>query len=111
MSNAANDEKSSKLMDMAGLEGYGFWWRMVEIVAAHTEKDTSPEISYSVKKWCALFGVHHHKFKKLIHMGAECGLYELETCELPLGYPDATPGLPRSYSGGSPDGLPSIVAG
>ncbi|MDR1947602.1 MAG: DUF4373 domain-containing protein [Desulfovibrio sp.] len=102
MTASSDDEKLSRLIDACGLEGYGFWWRVLEIVAAQVDKDNEPSVSYSVSKWCSLLGIHHHKFHKLIRICAECGLYEIEeimnsTSPLPRGYPDATSPLPQSY--------------
>jgi hypothetical protein len=100
MTNAADDEKLSKLVDLCGLEGYGFWWRLLEIVGAHVDWRNEPSVSYSVSKWCSLFGIHHHKFRKLIQAGADCGLYELldDTPTIQQGYSDGSRAAPPSYS-------------
>lgn len=98
MTNSFDDEKLSRLVDSCGLEGYGFWWRIVEIVAAHTENGKEPELDYPVSKWCSLIGIHHNKFRKLLVAGAECGLYELFTPDMPSDNQANTQGLPGAYS-------------
>lgn len=123
MTISANDEKLSRLTDMCGLEGYGFWWRLVETVAAHVEKGREPSVSYSITTWCRLMGIQHHKFKKLLAAGAECGLYEVFTGAggvpqgggsapgVPEAYPALTPGLPPGGEGGNPGVRPEYGKG
>lgn len=97
MTNSWGNQKLSRLVDTCGIEGYGFWWRLLEIIAANTEKGAMPEVEYSVSHWCRLMGIHHHKFRKLLHAGEECGLYSLSTPALPQGYPHSNSGVTPKY--------------
>jgi len=39
MTNSIDDEKISRLVDECGLEGYGFFWRVLEMIAAQVDDD------------------------------------------------------------------------
>lgn len=98
MALSSDDEKLARLQDMCGLEGYGFWWRMVEIIAQKVEKNSEPSVFYSVSKWCSLLGIHHHKFRKLLKAGEECGLYSVVTSSLLDSYPPSNSEVTMKYA-------------
>jgi len=61
-----NDEKMACVTSEYGLEIYGFWWRILEILAAKmsvTECNTSCE--YPIKVWANYSGVSPKTFRKL----------------------------------------------
>jgi hypothetical protein len=68
MTDSADDEKLAALIGTHGLEGYGLWWLMVEVVAKQVPKDsTKCEVSYPLSYWLRLTGIYHHKkFKMFI---------------------------------------------
>ena len=62
MTDSHDDEKLAALLAAHGLEGYGFWWMVVALVAKQIPKDGNvPEVSYPVSTWLRLTGVYHHK--------------------------------------------------
>ena len=80
MTSSADDEKLAQLIDRAGLEGYGFWWRVVEIVARNIDGNGQSSVSYSVQKWAGLLGIRSDKFRRL---AVECSilrLFQVNSC-------------------------------
>lgn len=51
MTASADDEKIAQLMSKTGLEGYGFWWRVVEIVAGKVGGDNETSVTFPARKW------------------------------------------------------------
>ena len=74
MTASSQDEKLSRLKDACGLEGYGFWWSVVEIVAAGVDEKQKTSVTYSFKKWCNLIGIRSQTFRKL---SALCAVFDL----------------------------------
>lgn len=74
MTDADDDEKLSRLQDEFGLEGYGFWWRVVEIIAKRVTEENRTDLCYSTKNWARRIGVSTRKFKKILSFCAELGL-------------------------------------
>lgn len=82
---SANDEKIARLMAAAGLEGYGFWWRIVEIVAEKIgdkpgENDET-SVTFPAKKWGSLLELRPDKFRKLAKLCQNCGLFQVNFSE------------------------------
>lgn len=71
---ADGNEKLARLQDAFGLEGYGFWWRVVEIIATRVTEENRTDLCYSAKNWARRIGVSTRKFKKLLSFCAELGL-------------------------------------
>ena len=46
-----NDEKLAEILYQLGLEGYGFWWLMLELVASEMDASDRCELSYPLKVW------------------------------------------------------------
>jgi hypothetical protein len=46
-----NDEKLEEIMHQFGLEGYGFWWLLLELVGAEMDTSDKCELSYPLKAW------------------------------------------------------------
>ena len=74
MTDADDNEKLSRLQDEFGLEGYGFWWRVVEIIAKRVNEENQTDLCYSAKSWARRIGVSTRKFKKLLSFCAGIGL-------------------------------------
>ena len=68
MTESANDERLAKLISKHGLEAYGLWWLILEVVAKQMPKDgTKCEVSYPLSYWLRLTEVYHHShLKKLL---------------------------------------------
>lgn len=73
-----DDEKLAGLVDQHGLEGYGFWWRVVEVVAAKVDKSEQTSAEFPAKKWGTLLGLSPKKFRMLAECCANLGLFSLE---------------------------------
>lgn len=64
---AFDDEGFDVLMDQfGGLEGYGIFWRVVEMVAKQMDGSDRCEASYSIKTWCRKLGVRTKKFDRFL---------------------------------------------
>jgi len=70
IASSRNDESLSVLLDEFGLEGYGFWWMTLEIIAEKVDEKGTHFASYSTKKWCSFYGIPPKKFKKLVEFCA-----------------------------------------
>ncbi|BDQ36327.1 hypothetical protein SYK_06870 [Pseudodesulfovibrio nedwellii] len=66
MSDAHRDPKLIALMDEFGVEGYGMWWIICEVVADQYKANGTPELETSVKGWRKLTGIYPKKFKKVL---------------------------------------------
>lgn len=78
MAGSWDDEKLAGLVDQHGLEGYGFWWRVVEVVAAKVDKSEQTSAEFPAKKWGSLLGLSPKKFRMLAECCATLGLFSLE---------------------------------
>ena len=61
ISTARNDEKLIEIREKYGLEGYGFWWMLCEIVAEQMNGTGKCEVSLPLKSWLRILGIYHHK--------------------------------------------------
>jgi len=66
MSDAHRDPKLIALVDEFGVEGYGMWWILCEVVADQFKAKGTPELETSIKGWRTLTGIYPKKFKKLL---------------------------------------------
>lgn len=83
MTAAGSDEKITKLIDIAGLEGLGFYWRMVEIIASQISEATEKcEVTYSLPTLSRLTYSHHHKVSNLLGKLGVTGLMVVSKSEL-----------------------------
>lgn len=73
-SGARNDEKISRLEDRAGLEGYGFYFKMLEIVAEIMDSTDKHEVTYSMSRWGRQTNITTKKFLTLVQCCADVGL-------------------------------------
>jgi len=60
-----DDESLSAVTSEHGLEIYGFWWRISEIIGKQMDGTTKTSCRYSAKTWGKLTGVSGKKFRKL----------------------------------------------
>lgn len=115
MSASWEDEKLSRIVDEAGLEGYGFWWRMVEIVASKVDENNITLVTFSLKKWCSLFVVRPQKLRRLLTLCEDCGMFksvsdgDMITVDIPniLKYRDEWTKKKASKKPKTPESLPS----
>lgn len=79
MTFSANDEKLSSLKDAFGLEGYGFWWSVVEIIAAAVDENEKISVTFSAKKWGNSLGISAKKFRTLAEFCANIELFSVKS--------------------------------
>jgi len=61
------DEKISAYLEDTGLQGYGFYWRLLEIVAETMPPgDETCTVTYSLSTWSRLLYCHHHQVGKYL---------------------------------------------
>ena len=74
LSGARNGEKIARLEDKCGLEGYGFYFKMLEIVAGFVDESDCFEVTYSVSRWGRQTNISTKKFLYLTQCCADVGL-------------------------------------
>lgn len=74
--NASQDEKLALLVSAGGLEAYGFYWRIMEILASHIEDISDISVAFPVKTWSSLLGVSTRKFKSLLEVCSKFGVFD-----------------------------------
>ena len=72
------DEKITELVEELGLEGYGFYWRILEIIAGNMDETQRTFASFSAKTWGKFCGISAKKFQKLAENLAELHLFSVE---------------------------------
>lgn len=65
ISTSSQDEKLSKALDLLGIEGYGFWWRMLEVVAERLTTDET-SVTLPVKTFANFFLISEKKFLNFV---------------------------------------------
>lgn len=77
MTNSSLDERLARFTDKYGLEAYGFFWRVLEAIAANVDETNRKHIQYSTKTWCKLLGIRPQTFRKLIQESSVLGLFQV----------------------------------
>jgi hypothetical protein len=80
-SKARNDERIARLEDLAGLEGYGFYFKMLEIVAESMDASNSTEMTYSLSRWGRQLNISTKKFIFLAQCCVDVGLMFTQRCD------------------------------
>lgn len=80
LSTARNDERLSELEDKCGLEGYGFYFKMLEIVAEALDASDKCEVVYSLSRWGRQVNVTSKKWLFLSQRCADVGLMIVCRC-------------------------------
>lgn len=71
---ARNDERIAHLEQLSGLEGYGFYFKLLEVVAESMDGSNKCSVSYALPKWSHMLYIHHNKFSKLLSHCEVAGL-------------------------------------
>jgi hypothetical protein len=82
---AARSQSLALLRAVCGLEGYGFYWGVLEVLAESCEEiDESGEVSVTLptKIWCGTLNITPQKFKKLLETCANFGLFSVSLSEV-----------------------------
>lgn len=78
MTRSWDDEKIAELVERAGLEGYGFYFRLLEIVAANIEESSDAVVTYSLQRWSKLTAIFQPKVLRLCRVCSELDLIEFQ---------------------------------
>jgi len=77
-STARNDEKIARLEDKTGIEGYGFYFKMLEIVAEVIDETDKHEVTYSLSRWGRQTNITSKKFLFLCQCCSDVGLMNVQ---------------------------------
>lgn len=81
MTDSWTDEKLARMTVDDGLEIYGFYWRVLEIVAKQMDKTTKTNCAYSDKVWSKFCGISAKKFRKFADKLDKLNLIILENSD------------------------------
>lgn len=68
LSTSHEDESLAVVLAEGGLEAYGFWWMMLEIIAKKVDEGDSCSVTFPLQTWCNLFGLREQKFNRLLRL-------------------------------------------
>lgn len=113
MSNAAQDEKLALLQAEFGLEGYGFFWRVLEIIAMQMDEGERNFCHYPEKVWRKFLGLSPKNFQKMLYFCADYQIFAVDkesggiriTSSNLLKYRDEWSRKKARYSGDAPTQL------
>ncbi len=81
MTGTWQDEKIAELVAEHGFEGYGFYWRTLEIIAANSDENSRYSCQLSAKVWAKLYGISAKRCQKLLEVLAKLRLVRLKISE------------------------------
>ena len=81
LSHASDDEKLSRLIEIHGLKGYGFYWRLIEIISSQMDESDKFSCSYSVQKWAKNVDLRPTSFNRMLETCTKLNLFSIETRE------------------------------
>lgn len=81
MTKSWNDEKIAMAVELGGLEAYGLYFRLLEIVAGNMEGDCPPVCEYSVKRFARECNLLAIKFERLLKVLEKCKLVSVTRFE------------------------------
>jgi len=76
-----DDEKIADMVADGGLEIYGFWWRILEIIAKQMTGSSGATCCYPVKVWARFAGISPKTFRKFSKILEEKKLINLKNSE------------------------------
>ena len=79
-SNARDDERVARLEDRAGLEGYGFYFKMLEIVSQMIDESDRCDVTFSLSRWGRQANITSKKFLFLVQCCSDVGLMSVQRC-------------------------------
>jgi len=81
LSQAAEDEKLSEILELYGAEGYGIYWIILEKIAFLMDGTEKTTARYSVKKWSKFCGKSPKVFRKFLESFQKLLLFRVEICQ------------------------------
>lgn len=77
-STARNDERISRLEDKTSLEGYGFYFKLLEIVGEAMDETDKHDVTYSLSRWGRQINITSKKFLFLLQCCSDVGLITVQ---------------------------------
>jgi hypothetical protein len=82
ISNAHQDEKMARLVSELGLEGYGFYWLILETVAGQIEAGSDrTDLDYPIAFWRKITGFSPKKLRKFAEFCSEIEIFSAKFSE------------------------------
>jgi|GEM_PF-2776371 len=82
ISNAHQDEKMARLVSELGLEGYGFYWLILETVAGQIEAGSDrTDLDYPIAFWREITGFSPKKLRKFAEFCSEIEIFSAKFSE------------------------------
>jgi len=81
MTKSWNDEKVAMAVELGGLEAYGLYFRLLEIVAGNMEGNAPPACEYSVKRFARDCNLLSNRFERLLKVLEKCRLVSVTKFE------------------------------
>ena len=72
---SSRDERLALLEASCGLEGYGFYWAVLEVIAEKASAPGEASASFPLKVWCGLLCTSPQGFKRLLAACSNIGLF------------------------------------
>lgn len=77
LSNSMDDEKIAALICNGGMEMYGYWWAVLEIVARHVDKNNKCSVAYPIAHWSRLLYTPYQRVTNVLGNLEATGLLQL----------------------------------
>lgn len=90
LSTSHDDEKLAELLYCEnGLEMYGLFWLILEVIAGPLDQNDNTSLEYSPKKWASFSSISTRKFKRFVQTMADIGLIiaEISDQNIRITYP------------------------
>lgn len=78
MTNSHNDEKLAEVLHEFGLEGYGFWWLLLEVLGKEMDASGRCELSYPLATWARKLHCSKRKTSTFFQKFSEISLVFLD---------------------------------
>lgn len=72
---SSRDEGLALLQASCGLEGYGFYWAVLEVIAEKASAPGEASASFPLKVWCGLLCTSPQAFRRLLAACSNIGLF------------------------------------
>src|SRR3990172_1887488 len=65
LTHSSRDEKLAQVIELLGLEGYGVYWRILEIIAENLDEKCQTSITYTDKQWANFLRTRRDKLENI----------------------------------------------
>ena len=78
MSNHQDDPAIAALVEALGWEGYGWYWAIMEKIAASVGKGTECSLEFPTEKWKKILGISTRKLRNFLEISANFAIFSVE---------------------------------